>query len=85
MLDVRPLGHWPHPQMVRGLAEHRARGDIAPHRQPLVIPGLLQTADYARALFRADTLNTGDEAVDHLVDARLTRQRIFDQPEPPNL
>jgi len=53
--------------------------------QPLVIPGLLQTADYARALFRADTLNTGDEAVDRLVDARLARQRIFDQPEPPNL
>ena len=53
--------------------------------QPLIVPGLLQTADYARALFRADTLNTGDEAVDQLVDARLARQRIFDRPDPPNL
>ena len=53
--------------------------------QPLIVPGLLQTADYARALFRADMLNTGDEAVDELVDARLARQRIFDRPEPPNL
>ena len=31
------------------------------------------------------TLNTGDEAVDQLVDARLARQCIFDKPDPPNL
>jgi transcriptional regulator with XRE-family HTH domain len=53
--------------------------------QPLIVPGLLQTADYARALFRADTLNTGDDALDELVYARLARQRIFDKPDPPNL
>ena len=53
--------------------------------QPLIIPGLLQTADYGRALFRADMLNTGDEAIDQLVATRLGRQRIFDRPDPPNL
>jgi len=53
--------------------------------QPLIVPGLLQTADYARALYCAGILNTGDEAVDQLVDARLARQRILDRPDPPNL
>ncbi len=53
--------------------------------QPLVIPGLLQTADYARALLRAGALNTGDESLDQLVAARLARQHIFDRPDPPNL
>jgi Domain of unknown function (DUF5753) len=62
----------------------RARGVIAPHLATDHHPGLLQTADYARALFRADTLNTCDEAIDQLIDARLARQRLFDKPEPPN-
>jgi transcriptional regulator with XRE-family HTH domain len=52
--------------------------------QPLLVPGLLQTADYARALFSAGILNTGEEAVDQLVAARVARQRIFDRPNPPN-
>jgi transcriptional regulator with XRE-family HTH domain len=53
--------------------------------QPLIIPGLLQTADYARALFLAGQLDTSDDALDQLVAARLGRQRIFDKPDPPNL
>ena len=53
--------------------------------QPLIVPGLLQTADYARALCRAGTLSTGDEEVEQQVAARLARQRIFDRPDPPNL
>jgi Domain of unknown function (DUF5753) len=44
-----------------------------------------QTADYARALCRAGTLSTGDEEVEQQVAARTARQRIFDQPDPPNL
>jgi DNA-binding XRE family transcriptional regulator len=50
--------------------------------QPLIIPGLLQTADYARALFLA--AGAGD-TVDELVTARLARQAIFDKPDPPYL
>jgi transcriptional regulator with XRE-family HTH domain len=54
--------------------------------QPLIVPGLLQTADFARALFLAGgQLDTSDEALDQLVAARLARQRIFDRPDPPNL
>jgi hypothetical protein len=53
--------------------------------QPSIVPGLLQTTDYARALCRAGTLSTGDEEVEQQVTARMARQRIFDRPDPPNL
>jgi|HubBroStandDraft_5_1064220.scaffolds.fasta_scaffold155577_1 transcriptional regulator with XRE-family HTH domain len=53
--------------------------------QPIIIPGLLQTADYARALFLAAQNDTSDEAIDALVAARLERQAIFDKPSPPDV
>jgi len=53
--------------------------------QPIIVPGLLQTADYARALFVGERSNLGDDALDELVVARLVRQGIFDKPEPPYL
>jgi DNA-binding XRE family transcriptional regulator len=53
--------------------------------QPIIVPGLLQTAGYARALFIGERSNLGDEALDELVGARLARQGIFDRPDPPHL
>ncbi len=52
--------------------------------QPLIVPGLLQTADYARAIFAADP-ETSDDQLEEQVAARLERQAIFDRPEPPIL
>ena len=52
---------------------------------PIVIPGLLQTADYARALLLAQQTDTSDEAIDALVNARLDRQAIFDRADPPDV
>jgi transcriptional regulator with XRE-family HTH domain len=52
---------------------------------PIVIPGLLQTADYARALLLAQQTDTSDETIDALVRARLDRQTIFDQADPPDV
>jgi hypothetical protein len=51
----------------------------------LLVPGLLQTAEYARALFKAWQTTEDDDEVDQLVTARLDRQRIFDQTRPPSL
>jgi hypothetical protein len=46
---------------------------------------LLQTAEYARALFEAwRSAGNGDE-LDQLVSARLARQEILDRPKPPEL
>ena len=53
--------------------------------QPIIIPGLLQTADYARALFIGERKSLDDEALEELVTTRLARQAIFDKPVPPHL
>lgn len=42
-----------------------------------VIPGLLQTADYARALIRGDSPQMSDEEVERRVEVRMTRQRVL--------
>lgn len=51
----------------------------------LAIPGLLQTEDYARALFRACKPTDSDDEIGEQVDARLERQRILERPKPPML
>jgi transcriptional regulator with XRE-family HTH domain len=51
--------------------------------QPLLIPGLLQTADYARAVFQAEVAD--NEKVAELVAVRLARQAIFDRTDPPHI
>lgn len=51
--------------------------------QPIVIPGLLQTRDYMRALFRAGLCN--DAETERRIAARLARQQILDQEHPPQL
>jgi transcriptional regulator with XRE-family HTH domain len=51
--------------------------------QPLIIPGLLQTPDYARALFLAT--GADDTRADELVALRLERQAIMDRADPPHI
>lgn len=51
---------------------------------PLLVPGLLQTADYAKAVFRTRFGITDDE-IEELVAARLKRQQILDREHPPKL
>jgi hypothetical protein len=52
--------------------------------EPLIIPGLLQTPDYARALFAAWRDVDGNRDVDADVAGRIARQEIFDRPAPPS-
>ncbi len=52
--------------------------------EPLLIPGLLQTADYSRAILAADP-ETAEDQLDELVAARQERQTIFDRADPPTL
>ncbi len=53
--------------------------------QPIIVPGLLQTADYARALFVAAQADIDDDAIEQLVAARIGRQAVFDKPGRPKL
>jgi transcriptional regulator with XRE-family HTH domain len=50
---------------------------------PLLMPGLLQTAEYARALFVA--VGFTDEQAAELVAARLDRQAVLDRQDPPEV
>jgi transcriptional regulator with XRE-family HTH domain len=54
---------------------------------PAMIPGLLQTEDYARAAIVATAFaHEADDRLDLDVDVRQRRQRaIFDQPNPPRI
>lgn len=45
--------------------------------EPLLIPGLLQTEDYARALFTAHCPPLGDDIIEQHVEARLSRQKLL--------
>ncbi|WP_084517845.1 helix-turn-helix domain-containing protein [Microtetraspora niveoalba] len=72
--------HW----FLRWSEEIEPRARVLRSWDPLLIPGLLQTEDYARAVFRGG-LATSDRAVEEQVDARMTRQIILDRDHPPAL
>ncbi|MFF3158527.1 Scr1 family TA system antitoxin-like transcriptional regulator [Streptomyces sp. NPDC057910] len=56
-----------------------------PAYDPLLIPGLLQTEAYARALFSAHCPPLDDETIDQHVDARLSRQKLLTRTPPVEL
>ena len=49
--------------------------------QPELVPGLLQTADYARALFRSLAVLRGQRDVEAAVHERLRRQEVLYEPD----
>lgn len=50
--------------------------------QPLLVPGLLQTEEYAREIFRREPAATAEQA-EEAVTARMTRQAVLHRPDPP--
>jgi len=51
---------------------------------PTLIPGLLQTENYARTVIRADDMLSDDE-VERRVAVRMDRQAVLGRPQPPKL
>jgi transcriptional regulator with XRE-family HTH domain len=45
--------------------------------EPLIIPGLLQTADYARAMIRGGPRELDREEIERRVEVRMSRQQIL--------
>ncbi|MEU1079292.1 helix-turn-helix transcriptional regulator [Streptomyces sp. NPDC005908] len=71
------------PKKVRDLAQLEAQAVELCAYANHVVHGLLQTPEYARALYGMRRPPYSDEQVDELVVARLARQRVFDeQPAP---
>ncbi|WP_214319974.1 helix-turn-helix domain-containing protein [Nonomuraea sediminis] len=64
----------------RWVEEIEPRAVILQSWDPLLIPGILQTPDYARAIF--ETTSTPGR-VDERVEARTRRIAVFDGPHPP--
>ena len=53
--------------------------------EPVVVPGLLQTADYAREIFRNGPIELDPDEVERLLEVRLARQEILARDERPRL
>ena len=52
---------------------------------PMLVPGLLQTADYARAVLRAIRFDLPPDKIERLVEFRMKRQGPLTEPNPPSL
>jgi len=52
--------------------------------QSSVVPGLLQTADYARAGHEGAMPRLSPQEIDRRIEAKLTRQNLLTQPAPPS-
>jgi transcriptional regulator with XRE-family HTH domain len=59
-----------------------AAADETRSYEALVVPGLMQTEDYARAMIRAARPEIADEAVDQRVRVRMNRQSLLTQDDP---
>lgn len=66
-----------------GLPDFESEASVIRSYESQVIPGLLQTPDYADAVFRAYKFRA-DEEISHLVKARMERQQILNRVDPPH-
>ncbi|MBC2865611.1 helix-turn-helix domain-containing protein [Streptomyces mexicanus] len=74
-----------YPEHFAQAAEAEAQATAIREYAPQLIPGLLQTPAYARAVCRAYDPTAPEERIDQLVRGRLERARILDDPTSPVL
>jgi len=72
----------PFPASFRPFAAYEAKATALYVFEHSLVPGLLQTPEYARAVL-ATRPNTAEDEIDNLVAARLARQVILTRDEPP--
>jgi hypothetical protein len=65
--------------------EFEAAASITRNFEPLLVPGLLQTEDYARTVFRQFSGDVPDKRIDAQVEVRLRRQELLDRDDSPLL
>ena len=78
------VGKTPFPSLFRPFVDYEATAQSLRLFEHVLVPGLLQTEEYARAVL-ATRPNTTDEETDQLVSARLERQAILAREDPPLL
>jgi transcriptional regulator with XRE-family HTH domain len=65
--------------------ELEAPASVSRNFQPLIVPGLLQTEEYARVMLGQLTADLPAEGVDSLVEVRMRRQELIDRDDSPLL
>jgi transcriptional regulator with XRE-family HTH domain len=84
--ESRQRGWWADYQDVfrSSLPDFEAGASAIRTYEALLVPGLLQSANYAKAVWRGGQV-LDDALVDRHVQARLTRQEVLDRENPPSL
>jgi transcriptional regulator with XRE-family HTH domain len=82
-LDPELFGRMAVPTWFAGWLEAEREAHTLRVWSPLLVPGLVQIAGYARALFLAAGFS--DDQASELTDARLERQAVLEQPDPPQV
>lgn len=75
--------HEVHPDQFRRRMELEAQARIIAEFAGLIVPGLIQTEEYARAIFEARKPRASDDRVEQLVSARMARQALLRADPPP--
>lgn len=70
------------PPQYRDFISLESQADAARTLETSVVPGLLQTADYARAVTRSSLDGLPPAQLDSLVEVRLARQSVLHAPRP---
>ncbi|MEU8674208.1 helix-turn-helix transcriptional regulator [Streptomyces sp. NPDC048560] len=74
-----------YPEHFAEAAEAEARAEAIKEYAPQLVPGLLQTETYARAVFREYQPTATEDTIDELVAARLERAQLLADPTKPVL
>jgi transcriptional regulator with XRE-family HTH domain len=70
-------------QFAQGLVDHEQEAVSVLSYQSQVVPGLLQTRDYCRAVFGYRYPAIGSETAEQWVNARMERQLVWQRERPP--
>lgn len=72
------------PRLIQ-LIEYEAASIVTRNFQPLLIPGLLQTEEYARNVYRGLNPLDSEDHIESLVEVRMKRQELLGRSDAPKL
>ncbi|MEU8966355.1 helix-turn-helix transcriptional regulator [Streptomyces sp. NPDC048491] len=81
--DVRRARQSGHAEYFADVVAMERGAETIEEWSPILVPGLLQTPDYARAVIRAAQPRATHERVEEMVSARVSRASLFEQDECP--
>ncbi|WP_128433249.1 helix-turn-helix domain-containing protein [Streptomyces cyaneus] len=81
--DARKAKQSGHAEYFADVAEMEKHAETIEDWAPMLVPGLLQTPDYARAIVRAAMPRASDEEVEEKVNVRMARAELFGSENPP--